>query len=223
MTVLNAKPRPLLPIGVLISGTGRSLTNMIEKIKAGELDCEIRLVVSSTPSAKGLQFAQQAGIPTAVFDRKDFPSHDAYSRAIFDRVRSAGVVLAVLAGFIKRLTIPEDFAHRVVNIHPALIPSFCGKGFYGHHVHESALAYGVKLSGCTVHFVDNEYDHGPVILQMAVPVHDDDTPDTLADRVFAAECQAYPKAIQLIAEGRVRVDGRRVRLDAVAASVPHCH
>jgi phosphoribosylglycinamide formyltransferase 1 len=214
MTVLNAKPRPLLPVGVLISGTGRSLSNMIERIRAGELDCEIRLVVSSTPGAKGLQFAQQAGIPAAVFERKDFPSQDAYSQAIFDPLRSAGVAMTVLAGFIKRLTIPEDFTHRVVNIHPALIPSFCGKGFYGHHVHEAALAYGVKLSGCTVHFVDNEYDHGPVILQMAVPVHDDDTPDTLADRIFATECQAYPKAIQLIAEGRVRVDARRVRIAA---------
>jgi len=99
-----------------------------------------------------------------------------------------------------------------VNIHPALIPSFCGKGFYGHHVHEAALAYGVKLSGCTVHFVDNQYDHGPVILQVPVPVLDDDTPDTLADRVFAAECEAYPKALQLLAEGRVRVEGRRVRI-----------
>jgi phosphoribosylglycinamide formyltransferase 1 len=100
----------------------------------------------------------------------------------------------------------------VVNIHPALIPSFCGEGFYGHHVHEAVLAYGVKLSGCTVHFVDNQYDHGPVILQMTVPVLDNDTADTLADRVFAAECQSLPKALQLIAEGRVRLDGRRVRI-----------
>ena len=112
----------------------------------------------------------------------------------------------------KRLVIPDDLENRVVNIHPALVPSFCGKGFYGHHVHEAALRYGVKLSGCTVHFVDNEYDHGPVILQKAVPVLDEDTPDSLADRVFAAECQAYPEALQLIAAGRVSVEGRCVRI-----------
>jgi formyltetrahydrofolate-dependent phosphoribosylglycinamide formyltransferase len=201
-----------LPIAVLISGTGRSLANMIEKIKAGELDCDIRLVVSSTPQAKGLCIAEKAGIPGAVVQRRDFLSQDQYSGAVFDRVRAAGARLVVLAGFLKRLTIPDDFTNRVVNIHPALIPSFCGEGFYGHHVHEAVLAYGAKLSGCTVHFVDNEYDHGPVILQMAVPVLNDDTPDTLADRVFSAECDAYPKALQFIAEGRVRVEGRRVRI-----------
>mgnify|MGYP000355141168 CR=1 FL=1 len=213
MTDHRRESRTILPIAVLISGTGRSLANMIEKIQAGELDCEIRLVISSTPEAKGLGFAEKAAIPAAVLRRGDFPSREEYSRAIFDRVRAAGAELVVLAGFLKQLTIPDDFVHRVVNIHPALIPAFCGKGFYGHHVHEAALAYGVKLSGCTVHFVDNEYDHGPVILQMAVPVLDDDTPDSLADRVFAAECEAYPQALQLIAEGRVRVEGRRVRID----------
>jgi formyltetrahydrofolate-dependent phosphoribosylglycinamide formyltransferase len=217
MTDSHAKPASPLRIAVLISGTGRSLSNMIDRIKAGELDCDIRLVISNTPDAKGLRFAEMAGIPMAVLERKDFPSQDDYSRAIFGRVRAAGVELVVLAGFIKRLTIPEGFVHRVVNIHPALVPSFCGQGFDGHLVHEAVLAYGVKLSGCTVHFVDNEYDHGPVILQMAVPVLDNDTPDTLADRVFATECQAYPKALQLIAEGRVRVDGRHVRF---ATEVP---
>jgi len=99
----------------------------------------------------------------------------------------------------------------VTNNHPSLIPAFCGQGFYGHHVHEAVLAYGVKLSGCTVHFADNQYDHGPVILQRAVPVLDDDTPDTLAARVFEAECEAYPEALRLIASGRLRLDGRRVR------------
>jgi phosphoribosylglycinamide formyltransferase 1 len=210
MPISPAAPRPPLRVAVLISGTGRSLGNMLQRIAAGKLHCDVRLVVSSTPEATGRQFAETAGIPFAVFERRDFPSQDDFSRAVFDRVREAGVELVVLAGFLKRLTIPEDFTDRVVNIHPALIPSFCGKGFYGHYVHEAALAYGVKLSGCTVHFVDNQYDHGPVILQMAVPVLGDDTADTLADRVFAAECEAYPKALQLIAEGRVHVEGRRV-------------
>jgi phosphoribosylglycinamide formyltransferase-1 len=117
-----------------------------------------------------------------------------------------------MGGFLKRLDIPADFANRVVNIHPGLIPAFCGKGFYGHHVHEAVLEYGAKLSGCTVHFADNQYDHGPVILQKAVPVENDDTPETLAARVFEAECEAYPEAIQLIAEGRVKLEGRIVRI-----------
>ena len=106
----------------------------------------------------------------------------------------------------------DDFQHRVTNIHPALIPAFCGRGFYGHRVHEAVLEYGAKVSGCTVHFVDNQYDHGPIILQRPVPVRDDDTPDTLAARVFAEECEAYPEAIRLFAEGRLRVEDRRVRI-----------
>jgi phosphoribosylglycinamide formyltransferase 1 len=210
MPSLTAQSRPRLRIAVLISGTGRSLENMLKRIADGRLHCDVRLVISSTPEAKGLQFAEKADIPRAVFPRHEFPSQDDFSRAVFDRAREARVEIVVLAGFLKRLTIPDDFTDRVVNIHPALVPSFCGKGFYGHHVHEAALTYGVKLSGCTVHFVDNQYDHGPVILQMAVPVLDGDTADVLADRVFAAECEAYPQALQLIAEGRVRVEGRRV-------------
>lgn len=201
-----------LELAVLLSGTGRTLKNLIERIRAGRLDACIRLVISSAAGVKGLDCAAEAGIPFAVFQRKQFGSDEEYSRAIFDRVRSAGARYVALAGFLKRLVIPEDFEHRVTNIHPALIPAFCGKGFYGHRVHEAVLAYGCKLSGCTVHFVDNEYDHGPVILQKAVPVLDDDTAETLASRVFAAECEAYPQALQWIAEGRVRVEGRRVRI-----------
>jgi folate-dependent phosphoribosylglycinamide formyltransferase PurN len=117
-----------------------------------------------------------------------------------------------MAGFLQIITVPDDFANRVMNIHPALIPAFCGKGYYGHHVHEAALEYGAKISGCTVHFADNHYDHGPIILQRAVPVRDDDTPDSLAARIFEQECAAYPEAIRLFGEGRLRVDGRRVRI-----------
>jgi len=120
--------------------------------------------------------------------------------------------LVAMAGFLKRITIPEDFINRVTNIHPALIPAFCGEGMYGHHVHEAVVEYGAKLSGCTVHFADNQYDHGPVILQQAVPVLDGDTPDDLAGRVFEAECEAYPEALRLLAAGRVKVEGRRVRI-----------
>jgi phosphoribosylglycinamide formyltransferase 1 len=199
-------------IAVLISGGGTTLRNLIEKIKAGRLPVEIALVVSSSPTAGGLEFAAQADIPSAVVERKALASQDDFSRAIFDRCRRAKADLVVMGGFLKRVTIPDDFAQRVVNIHPALVPAFCGEGFYGHRVHEAVLEYGAKLSGCTVHFADNQYDHGPVILQRAVPVVDDDTPETLAARVFAAECEAYPEAIRLIAAGRVSVEGRRVRI-----------
>jgi phosphoribosylglycinamide formyltransferase 1 len=199
-------------IAVLISGGGTTLRNFIEKIAAGRLPVEIALVVSSSPTARGLQFAADVDIPTVVIERKAFPSQDDFSRAIFDRCRQSHIDLVVMAGFLKRVTIPNDFDNRVVNIHPGLIPAFCGQGFYGHHVHEAVLEYGAKVSGCTVHFADNQYDHGPVILQKAVPVLDNDTPDTLAARVFEAECEAYPEALALIATGRVSLDGRRVRI-----------
>jgi len=199
-------------IAVLISSGGTTLRNLIEKIGAGQLPVELALVVSSSPIARGLQFAADAGIPCVVIERKSFASQDDFSRAIFDHCRRAGANLVVMGGFLKRITIPEDFANRVVNIHPALVPAFCGEGFYGHRVHEAVLEYGAKLSGCTVHFADNQYDHGPVIVQRAVPVLDDDMPETLAARVFTAECEAYPEALRLIAAGRVTVEGRRVRI-----------
>ncbi len=199
-------------IAVLISGGGTTLRNLIEKIAAGRLPVEIALVISSSATARGLDFARQKGILAAVVERKDFASQDDFSRDVFERCRRERVELVVLGGFLKRLTIPEDFTNRVVNIHPALVPSFCGEGFYGRRVHEAILEYGAKLSGCTVHFADNQYDHGPVIVQRAVPVLDDDTPETLAARVFEAECEAYPEAIRQIAAGRVSVEGRRVRI-----------
>jgi phosphoribosylglycinamide formyltransferase 1 len=202
-------------IAVLISGGGTTLRNLIEKIGAGQLPLEIGLVISSSPAARGLQFARDARIESAVIERKSFADQDAFSREIFDHCRRTRTDLVVMGGFLKRVTIPEDFANRVVNIHPALVPSFCGDGFYGHRVHEAVLEYGAKLSGCTVHFADNQYDHGPVIVQRAVPVLDDDTPDTLAARVFEAECEAYPEALRLIAAGRVTVEGRRVRVQSL--------
>ncbi|NLF06931.1 MAG: phosphoribosylglycinamide formyltransferase [Pirellulaceae bacterium] len=207
-------PSPPFRIAVLISGGGTTLRNLIERIAAGRLPVEVALVVSSSPTAGGLRFAAEAGIPAATIERKNFADQDSFSRAIFDRCRAANVDLVVMGGFLKRVTIPDDFANRVVNIHPALVPAFCGEGFYGRRVHEAVLEYGAKLSGCTVHFADNQYDHGPVILQRAVPVLDDDTPETLAARVFAAECEAYPEAIRLIAAGRVSLAGRRARIEA---------
>jgi len=208
---LNPAARKL-KIAVLISGGGTTLRNLLARIAAGQLDAQIVLVISSNPAAGGIRFAQEASIPCEVLQRKDFASQDDFSQAIFDRCRAAGVDLVAMGGFLKRLTIPEDFLNRVTNIHPALLPAFGGEGFYGRRVHQAVLEYGVKITGCTVHFADNQYDHGPIILQKAVPVLDDDTPETLAARVFQAECEAYPEALQLIAEGRLRVEGRRVRI-----------
>lgn len=207
-----------LACAVLISGGGTTLRNLIEKIRAGRLAADIKLVVSSNAEAGGLRFAREADIPAQVVQRRDYPSRAAFSQAIFDLCRQAGVDVVVMAGFLKQLSIPEDFTLRVLNIHPALIPAFCGKGFYGQRVHEAVLDYGAKITGCTVHFADNEYDHGPVILQKAVPVLDDDTPQTLAARVFAAECEAYPEALNLMAQRRLRVEGRRVRILSAAAA-----
>jgi formyltetrahydrofolate-dependent phosphoribosylglycinamide formyltransferase len=199
-------------LAVLISAGGTTLQNLIDRIADGRLEAQIVQVISSNPGVFGLERAARAGLPAAVVSRREAGSRDEFSRRIFDLCRQARADLVCMAGFLQLLTIPEDFHGRVLNIHPALIPAFCGKGFYGHHVHEAVLAAGVKVTGCTVHFADNEYDHGPIILQRAVPVRENDTPDTLADRVFEQECEAYPEAIRLVAEGRLRIEGRRVRV-----------
>jgi phosphoribosylglycinamide formyltransferase-1 len=205
-----------LPIAVLISGGGTTLRNLLEVEARGELPVEFRLVVSSNPQARGLEFAQAARIPTLVAEHRRRQSAAAYSEAIFGPCRDAGAKLVVMAGFLKHVLIPPDFADRVLNIHPSLIPSFCGQGMYGQHVHAAVLAAGATESGCTVHFVDNEYDHGPIVLQQRVPVLPDDTPLTLAARVFAAECQVLPEAIRLFAAGRLSVEQGRVTIAPVA-------
>jgi phosphoribosylglycinamide formyltransferase-1 len=199
-------------LAVLISGGGTTLQNLLDHIADGRLPAQIVLVIASRRDAFGLTRAEQAGVPTAVVVPKDYVSREEFSQRIFELCRQAHVDLVCLAGFLQLIRIPEDFQARVMNIHPALIPAFCGKGYYGLHVHEAALDSGVKVSGCTVHFADNVYDHGPIILQRAVPVLEGDTPDTLAARVFAEECKAYPEAIQLFAEGKLRLEGRRVRM-----------
>ncbi len=206
----HSSPSSPLPLAVLISGGGTTLRNLLEKIDAGRLDARVKLVIASSPDAGGLQFAADASIPSSIVQRKEFLSTEDFSRAIFQPSREAGASVVVMAGFLKRVLIPADFENRVVNIHPALIPAFCGKGFYGLRVHRAVLDYGAKVTGCTVHFADNQYDHGPIILQKTVPVAGDDTPETLAARVFQTECEAYPEALQLLADGRVRVQGRRV-------------
>jgi phosphoribosylglycinamide formyltransferase-1 len=206
-------------LAVFISGGGTTLQNFLDRIREGRLPAQVVLVVSSRADAVGLHRAAQEGVPAVVVERKEAPSREAFSQRIFDLCRQAKADLVCLAGFLQLLHIPADFAGRVLNIHPALIPAFCGKGFYGHHVHAAALEYGVKVSGCTVHFADNVYDHGPIILQRTVPVQEDDTPDTLAARIFVQECEAYPEAIRLFAEGRLRVEGRKVRIVPAAHAV----
>lgn len=205
-----AKKRKPIRLAVLISGGGTTLKNLIDRIDAGSLNARIDVVISSNPDAGGIEHARNAELKWHVVDWNAYDNSDHFSADIFQICRDKGVRLVVLAGFLKRLNIPNDFINRVVNIHPALIPSFCGEGYYGRRVHEAVLEYGAKLSGCTVHFADNQYDHGPIILQRVVPVLDDDTPDSLAARVFEAECEAYPEAIQWIADGRVQVAGNRV-------------
>ena len=199
-------------LAVLLSGGGTTLQNLLDRIADGRLRAQIVLVISNNLEAYGLVRAEKAGVPTVVINGNDCGLREELSRRIFDRIRQSQADLVCMAGFLQLLTIPDDFTNRVMNIHPALIPSFCGKGYYGHHVHEAALDYGVKVSGCTVHFADNVYDHGPIILQRTVPVLDHDTPETLATRVFEQECEAYPEAIRLFAEGRLRLEGRRVRI-----------
>ena len=190
---------------VLISGGGTTLRTLLQKIAAGELDAEIPLVISSNPKAKGLQFAAEAKIPAVLIERKSFLSLEAYSESMFAAIRRHAPHIVVMGGFLKLVTIPPDFERRVLNIHPALIPKYCGHGMYGRHVHAAVLAAGETESGCTVHFVDNQYDHGPIVLQKKVPVLPGDTPDTLAARVFAAECEAFPAALRLFAAGKLNL------------------
>lgn len=195
-------------IVVMISGGGTTLKNLIDL--GAELECDIELVISSSSKAGGLEFAKQANIPSQVVIRKKFDDTESFSKAIFDHCRNAKVDLVVMGGFLKQVKIPSDFENRVINIHPSLIPAFCGKGNYGINVHTNVIEYGAKISGCTVHFVDDDYDHGPIIAQETVPVLDDDTPQVLAKRVFAKECELYPNVINQIARGNVTISGRSV-------------
>jgi formyltetrahydrofolate-dependent phosphoribosylglycinamide formyltransferase len=196
-------------LAVLISGGGRTLVNLQEHIAAGKLDAKIDVVVSSRSDVKGVERSRGLGLPTIVLERRSMDAQT-FQRSITDAV--TGVDLVCMGGFLSLWEFPNEFDGRVMNIHPALLPDFGGPGMYGHHVHEAVLASGNKNSGCTVHFCDNEYDHGPIILQRKVPVLPGDTPDTLAARVFKQECIAYPQAVQLFADGRVKLDGQSVTI-----------
>jgi len=202
-----------VPIGVLVSGSGTNLQAIIDAIEAKRLDAKIEVVLSNKADAQGLVRAQDHGIPTAVLDHKQFPSREAYDQAVVDILRARGVELVVLAGFMRLLSpvFVKAYSNRIMNIHPALLPSFPGL-----HVQKKALEHGVRFSGCTVHFVNEECDEGPIIIQAVVPVFPDDSEESLAARILNQEHRIYPRAIQLYAEGRLRVEGRRVLVDGLA-------
>ncbi len=191
-------------LGVLLSGSGRTLQNLIDRIKDGSLPARIEVVISSHPDVKGLERAREKKIPAVTVDYKGFDDAKAFSAAVTQELDRHPVDLVIMAGFIRRYLFPKKYEGRVLNIHPALLPDFGGKGYYGHHVHEAVLEAGKKESGCTVHLADLHYDRGPILLQKRVPVLPGDTPDTLAERVFHAECEAYPEAIRKMAEVEVR-------------------
>ena len=187
--------RPL-PIAVLISGGGTTLRNLIQKQADNQIDVDFRLVMSSRSDAAGLQIAASASIPSLVVRKLPSESGQEHSARVFDPIRSLGVQYVIMGGYLQHVLIPDDFENRVINIHPSLIPAFCGKGMYGLKVHQAAIDFGVRVSGCTVHFVDNQYDHGPIILQKTCEVLKDDTAESLQRRVFSLECEALPEAIR---------------------------
>jgi formyltetrahydrofolate-dependent phosphoribosylglycinamide formyltransferase len=210
MTSDTPSPKPLR-LGVLLSGGGRTLENLLQRIDAGTLPAEVVVVIASR-DCRGVEIGRHAGLGTHLVARKELKELREYSGRISGLLDAAKVDLVVMAGFLSLWLIPPQYEGKVVNIHPALLPSFGGHGMYGHHVHEAVLKAGCKVSGCTVHFVNNDYDQGPIILQRCVPVLEGDTPDTLAARVFEQECIAFPEAIALFAQGRLSVEGRVVHV-----------
>ena len=201
-----------LPIAVLISGGGTNLQAIIDAIAGNRLDAKIEVVLSNRANAFGLVRAKNHGIPTEILDHKAFPSREAYDQAIVDLLRARSVQLVALAGFMRLLSpvLVRAFSNRIMNIHPALLPSFPGL-----HVQKKALEHGVRFSGCTVHFVNEACDEGPIIIQAVVPVFPDDSEEQLAERILQQEHRIYPRAIQLYAEGRLHVVGRKVMVDGL--------
>jgi phosphoribosylglycinamide formyltransferase-1 len=197
-------------LGVLFSGGGRTLENLAHRSADGSLPAEIAIAVSSHREAGGLERARRAGIPSRVVDYRE-PGGD-FSRRIWAILEEARVEWVALAGFIRHLAVPGEFAGRVLNIHPALLPAFGGKGFYGDRVHRAVLEAGAKFTGCTVHFVTADYDAGPIIIQRLIAVNPGETVESLAERVFAEECIAYPEALRLCISGRVEIDGGMARI-----------
>jgi len=199
----------MLKIGVLASGRGSNFQAIIDEIEAGKIPAKIEILIVDNPNAYAIERAKKHGIPHLYINPKDFPSKEAFYEKIKDELISKGVELVVLAGFMRIVKKPllDAFPNRIMNIHPALLPSFPGL-----HGQKQAVDYGVRISGCTVHFVDEGVDSGPIIIQAAVPVHPDDTEDTLSERILKLEHKIFPEAIRLFAEGRLIVEGRKVKI-----------
>mgnify|MGYP004497182287 FL=1 len=206
----------MVRIAVLVSGGGTNLQALIDAQGRGEIpDGQIAAVISSSPDAFALERAKKAGIPGYVIDRKAFASNQAMTVALTQQLKELDIGLVVLAGFMYILTpeLIDAYPNAILNVHPALIPSFCGEGFYGLHVHEAALAYGVKVTGATVHFVSEDCDGGPIVLQQAVPIEEGDTPEILQRRVMEqAEWKILPRAVALFCAEKLRVEGRIVHI-----------
>lgn len=201
-------------IAVLCSGGGSNLQAIIDAVEAGKINGEIVLVISNASKAYALERARNHGIPALFISKKEAGSVEAFNDRILEALLEAKAELVVLAGYLPIVggQVVRAFEHRIINIHPALIPSFCGVGMYGHYVHEAVLAYGAKISGATTHFVDEQVDHGGVIMQGSVPVLEDDTPETLAARVLTVEHRILPESVRLFCADKLRVDGRHVHV-----------
>lgn len=216
-TLSTPTTMPKIRIVVLLSGGGTTMQNIMDKTDQGYLNTEIVLCISSKDGVKGLERAKARDVPTMVIESKNFRENKvtnwaAMSAAINEHVLAAKPDLVVLAGFMCLYEVPTELESKVMNIHPALIPAFCGQGMYGEKVHQAVVKKGVKLTGCTVHFVTNEYDAGPIIVQKTCPVYDTDTPEDVQKRVFEVECEAFPEAIRLYGEGRLNVEGSIVQV-----------
>lgn len=210
---MSERPRThALRVAVLLSGNGSSLENLLEHIDSGQVNAEVVVVVCSKEEAFGLERARRRGIPAIAVSRKKYPDGKEFNDHVHAALAPYDVELVALLGFLSLFELRGKYEGRSINVHPALIPAFCGRGFYGRRVYEAVLESGVKLSGATVHLSDDEYDEGPILLQEAVPVLEDDTVESLAQRVQAAERRLVPQAVQLFADGRVRVEGRRARI-----------
>jgi formyltetrahydrofolate-dependent phosphoribosylglycinamide formyltransferase len=215
----NQGVKPVL-LGVLISGGGTTLVNIQNRIERGDLNARVAIVISSRSTVAGVERAKKAGLDVEIVRKKDYADIDGFSKRIEEVLVSAEVDLVVQGGWLCLWKIPQRYENRVMNIHPALLPSFGGRGMWGHHVHEAVLEAGCKISGCTVHFCTNEYDKGPIIVQRACEAKDSDTAETLAARVFEQECIAYPAAIKLFSEGRIIVDGGKVKISRSGGTKP---
>lgn len=207
-----------LRIAVLLSGTGRTLANLIARADRQELAIEISMVVSSKASVRGLEIAEAHGIPTATIERRHHDSVKSFSKALTAAIPVDAIDIVVMAGFLQLYQLPEALRDRVINIHPSLLPLFGGKGYYGHHVHEAVLQSGMRVSGCTVHFVDNGYDTGPIIAQQTCEIAPDDNADDLAARVFDVECELLPQALSWLQKGWVQMNSGTPHFDQQTAS-----